>query len=595
MIKNFKNMVKTFINVFKLLWKSSRYYFIAMLITNIVAGISLSVNMILWKNIIDSVQESIQTGIFINALYWLLAFMILEFFQSIIEEISQYVKNILASSTNKYVTKSILQKTKEIDMVSYADASVHDRIKKANEESAGRTMSLLYSTGQLIKGISVLVSTSIILIRFNPPIMVICLMTSVPMLLISMRVAISWFKVYNQRFESIRFIEYIKLMLTKYENVKEIKIYGVTEFFVTYIDKLYKGYINEDKKIRKKFSINISGAKLIESLVMYLIKALVCIKIIKLKMTIGDLTLYINSIDNFKNSIGNILSVVTSIFEDGLYVDNFFELINMKKEKSNKKELIFNGEFKKITFSNVWFKYPESSDYILKNISIEIEKGKTYAIVGLNGSGKTTLIKLLLRLYLPSKGHIYIDNTNIDDISIESYYKYITAVFQDFIKYPLTFKQNIGLGDIRRMNIDREIISAAKSSGIYEYIESLPSGIDTKLQVEWTNATEISLGQWQKLAISRAFFKNAEIMILDEPTASLDPEAETDISSKIKELMKEKTCILIAHRFSMVRFVDQIYVLKKGSIIEIGSHTELLMKEGEYSRLFNMQAQGYLE
>lgn len=595
MIKNFKNMVKTFINVFKLLWKSSRYYFIAMLITNIVAGISLSVNMILWKNIIDSVQESIQTGIFINALYWLLAFMILEFFQSIIEEISQYVKNILASSTNKYVTKSILQKTKEIDMVSYADASVHDRIKKANEESAGRTMSLLYSTGQLIKGISVLVSTSIILIRFNPPIMVICLMTSVPMLLISMRVAISWFKVYNQRFESIRFIEYIKLMLTKYENVKEIKIYGVTEFFVTYIDKLYKGYINEDKKIRKKFSINISGAKLIESLVMYLIKALVCIKIIKLKMTIGDLTLYINSIDNFKNSIGNILSVVTSIFEDGLYVDNFFELINMKKEKSNKKELIFNGEFKKITFSNVWFKYPESSDYILKNISLEIEKGKTYAIVGLNGSGKTTLIKLLLRLYLPSKGHIYIDNTNIVDISIESYYKYITAVFQDFIKYPLTFKQNIGLGDIRRMNIDREIISAAKSSGIYEYIESLPSGIDTKLQVEWTNATEISLGQWQKLAISRAFFKNAEIMILDEPTASLDPEAETDISSKIKELMKEKTCILIAHRFSMVRFVDQIYVLKKGSIIEIGSHTELLMKEGEYSRLFNMQAQGYLE
>lgn len=595
MIRNIKNMVDVFINVFKLLWKSSRFYFIGMLIVNIFSGLSLSLNMIFWKNIINAIQKSLETGVIILALYWLIGYMLLEFFQNIMDEANQYFKNILASCTNKYITKAILEKTKEISLTHYAEASMHDKIKKASEESVGRTMNLLYSTGLLIKGISILFSTAIILVRFNPPIMIICLVTSIPMLLISMKIAIKQFSIYNERFENIRFIEHIKAILTKHENVKEIKVYGVTDFFIEYIDKLYKRYIHEDKKIRKKFSFNSMGAKFLENIVIYIIKAMVCIKVIILKISIGELTLYISAIDNFKSAIANILSVITTIYEDGLYVNNFFELISLEEEKSSKSELFFNGKFERIIFSNVWFKYPGSADYILKGVNLEIESGNSYAIVGLNGSGKTTILKLLLRLYLPNKGHIYIDNKDIADINIDNYYKYIAAVFQDFIKYPLSFKQNIGLGDVERMDIEEEIIEAAEKSGIYTYINSLPTGINTKLQMEWTNATELSLGQWQKLAISRAFFKKAQIMILDEPTASLDPVAESDISSKIRELIGGKTCILIAHRFSTVKLVNRIYVLKAGVIEESGSHTELMLKGGEYSKLFSMQAQGYID
>lgn len=595
MIKNFKNMVNVFINVFKLLWKSSKFYFIGMLIVNIFSGLTLSFNMIIWKNIINTIQKAFETGSIKLALYWLIGFMLLEFFQNIMDEANQYFKNILASCTNKYITKAILEKTKEISMTHYAEASMHDKIKKASEESVGRTMNLLYSTGLLIKGISVLISTAIILVRFNPPTMIICLVTSIPMLLISMKIAIKQFAIYNERFENIRFIEHIKAILTKHENVKEIKVYGVTDFFIDYIDNLYKNYIHEDKIVRKKFSFNSMGAKFAENIVVYIIKAMVCIKVIILKISIGDLTLYISAIDNFKSAIANILSVITTIYEDGLYVNNFFELISLEEEKSSKRELFFNGKFERIIFSNVWFKYPGASDYILKGVNLEIESGNTYAIVGLNGSGKTTILKLLLRLYLPNKGHIYIDNTDIADMNIESYYKYIAAVFQDFIKYPLSFKQNIGLGDVERMDIEEEIIDAAEKSGIYDYINSLPTGIDTKLQMEWTNATELSLGQWQKLAISRAFFKKAQILILDEPTASLDPVAESDISSKIRELIGGKTCILIAHRFSTVKLVNRIYVLKAGAIEESGSHSELMLKGGEYSKLYSMQAQGYID
>lgn len=367
MIKNIKNMVDVFINVFKLLWKSSRFYFIGMLIVNIFSGLTLSFNMIIWKNIINTIQKAFETGSIKLALYWLIGFMLLEFFQNILDEANQYFKNILASCTNKYITKAILEKTKEISMTHYAEASMHDKIKKASEESVGRTMNLLYSTGLLIKGISVLISTAIILVRFNPPTMIICLVTSIPMLLISMKIAIKQFSIYNERFENIRFIEHIKAILTKHENVKEIKVYGVTDFFIEYIDKLYKRYIHEDKKIRKKFSFNSMGAKFLENIVIYIIKAMVCIKVIILKISIGELTLYISAIDNFKSAIANILSVITTIYEDGLYVNNFFELLSLEEEKSSKREIFFNGKFERIIFSNVWFKYPGASDYILVN------------------------------------------------------------------------------------------------------------------------------------------------------------------------------------------------------------------------------------
>lgn len=595
MMKSIKNMINSFGNVFLILWKSSKTLLVGMLLVNIFSGVLTSFNMIIWKNIIDAVQKAINIGVYDVVLYWLLAFGLLEWSLNAISEAGQYLKNILASSANKYITQKVLDKTRKIGMVNYSDASIHDKIKKVNEESTMRVMNLLYSTESLIKAISVFVSTFIILLRFNPPITIIMLITSVPMLVISMKIAAKQFEIYNKRFESMRFIDYIKSMLTKHENIKEIKIYGVTDYFISFIDKLYEKYITEDKKNRKKFSLNIMKGKSIESIVIYAIKVIICLKIIALNLTVGDFTLYINSVDNFKGAISNILSVITSIFENGLYINNFLELIDMKEDADKSKDKIFDGNFKKIILQDVWFKYPGSDNYILKGINMEIECGKTYALVGLNGSGKTTILKLLLRLYKPDKGEIYIDDYNLSGIDTASYYKYIAAVFQDFIKYPLTFRQNIGLGDSERMDIDAEIIEAANKSGIYTYIETLPNGIDTNLMMGWSNATELSLGQWQKLAISRAFFKKSKIIVLDEPTASLDPVAELDIISKIKELSKKKTCVLIAHRFSTVKMVDRIYVLKSGKIEEYGSHAELLSKEGEYSRLYSMQTQGYFE
>lgn len=595
-MQKIKKSITIIIGVFKILYKSAPFYVIAMCIANILAGILLSVGIVIWKNILDSVQESTKSGHFDSIIWWLIIHFVVTIAQELLTEICAYYKNILSTHTNKSITQNVLHKISKMELERYDDASFYDKLKKINEESTGRTMSLLNSVEMLIKGVSVAISTAVILFQFNPLFMFFCMVVSIPTLVINMKIATTQYNIYCERFENKRYIDSIKNLITAHENVKEIKLYNVAPYFVSHINNSYKRYIKEDKKIRKKFVLESISMESIGTLLIYFLKGIVCYKIVKQKMSIGSLTLYFSSIDNFRSAMANIINVMSSMFEDGLYVESYFELMKedeRKKEFGNKKK--FTSEFQKICFENVWFAYPGTQEYVLKDINLIINRGKNHAIVGLNGSGKTTLIKLLLRLYQPTKGTIYIDEVDINDIDINSYYKEISAVFQDFIKYPLTIKENIGLGNIDEICNLEKINKAAKQGGILDFVNSLSRGMETHLQKEWSDSVELSLGQWQKVAISRAFFKNGQIMILDEPTASLDPMAEQDLFQKIKDLAYEKTCILIAHRFSTVRLADIIYVMKNGEIIESGSHDQLINKNGEYALLFSVQAKGYFE
>lgn len=590
--KNLKNISLTLKNVMILLWRSSALYFITMIIMSIISGLTLALGIIIWKNILDAVQESFLTGSVSKPIFWLISFCVLEILQKIFDEVSSYFKNILSSKANQYITKILLEKTEEITLTNYDNSSIYDKLQKANEESTGRTMELLLSMVMLFKGISVFVSTATILLNFNFIILLICIGTSVPALIINMLMTGKQYEIYNERFENMRFIEYIKNLLTKHENIKEIKVYGVTKYFSKYVEKSFENYINEDIKIRKKYSANTIFEQIIENCVIYGIKISICIEVVVKKVTIGNLTMYFSAIDNFRSSIANIIHVISSIFENGLYVNNFFELVNTKYETNGTISEI--GEFQNIIFQDVWFRYPEEKNYTIKNLNMQIEKNKTYAIVGLNGTGKTTILKLLLRLYVPQKGNIYVNGYNINELEISNYYKYIASVFQDFIKYPLSIKENITLGNVD-LNIDeKRIFEAAEKGGLLDFINHLPNKFETRLQKEWSNSSELSLGQWQRLAICRAWFKDAPIMLLDEPTASLDPVAEHDMCDKIENLMKNKTCIIIAHRFSTVRKADKIFVLNEGEISESGKHEELMKKNGLYSSLFNMQVKGYM-
>lgn len=415
----------------------------------------------------------------------------------------------------------------------------------------------------------------------------------IPIFYVSISIALRQYNIYSERVQNVRLADYLKEISLKYENIKELKIYNAIIFLKNKIVCIYEKYIAEDKKYKKRFLYELTGTDILQYIFSTIIKIYTVFKVITEKGTIGDLTMYISALDNLENSIRTILDSVASLYSDNLYIDNLVELDNMRSgmEDTGKREL--SSDFKTIEFQNVSFKYPYTDTYVLKDLSIKFENGKTYALVGSNGSGKTTFIKLLMRLYDPQKGEILIDGVSIKEYSLKSIYKNIGVIFQDFIKYPLTARENIGIGNVEEMNKLKNIEKAAKVSGADDFIEKLKNGYDTLLQKEWDNGSELSIGQWQKIAISRSVLRNSGILILDEPSSALDPKSEYEMFEKMKMLMRDKMSIMITHRFSNVRIVDQIFVMQEGKVVEFGSHEDLMLKKGIYYNLYSLQADYY--
>lgn len=595
LIKKSKEFFLIISRVVRLLWNSSKSNFIKTIIVSVISGITIPFTLVIWKYLIDDMSRSIVSGSIAPVLFWLILYFILNYLQSVLMRIKDYQQNILSSYLNRYTSDLILKKVKDTDLKYFDSSTIYDKIRKVNEESTGRSISLLATLTSFIQSFSSLIGTITVLASLNIGIMFLCIFICIPTLIVSMKMAVTQYEIYTKRFEGLRFIAYLKDIVTAYENIKEMKIYHVHDFFRGYIIKQYDGYIKEDKKIRSSFCKKLSLTDLVEEAAILIFKIYITLKVILEKRTIGDFSLYINSIDNFRGSATTILNTIVTIFEDGLYIQNLFEFLDMKTTEKKRELLSFNKDFQKIEFKNVWFRYPESEKYILKGVSFTIDAKHCYSIVGLNGSGKTTIIKLLLKLYVPDKGEIRIDGINICDIDTESYQTMVGAVFQDFVKYPLTVRENIGCGNIEEMENLNRIYCAAEKSGAVKFIPSLPEQYDTQLHREWSGGIQLSLGQWQKIAISRIFMKDFPLVVLDEPTASLDPNAEYEIYKQFRELMEGRTSILIAHRFSTVKLADEILVLQDGKIIEKGNHTELIKLDGEYAKLYSMQAEAYRE
>lgn len=593
---NFKFMIDIG-NVVKLLLKSSKSTFFLIIICNIILGLNSTVILIISKNFIDNASEALQTVSKINdALFWLVIQFIIMILTNFLSNVSNYLQRMQSDYLNIYISDLLMDKISALDQIEFDNASIYDDIQKVNSESVSRSSSISKTIVSFIKNLTVLAGTVTIFIVFNPLIITLCFISTIPMFLVSVKISEKQFSLYNQRFEKLRLASYLKSIFIKNENVKEMKIYRIGKYFKNIIIDTYQTYVHDDKIIRKKFLRDITLTYIMESLISYGLKGYILFTAIRKHYSIGNLTMYTNAIEKFQGSIEIILQTVTSLYEDTLYINSLFSLLALNisaNKSSNVPNINFEDNFKVIEFRNVWFKYPNATEYILKNINMKIEAEKVYSLVGLNGSGKTTLVKLLLKLYSVTKGEILIDNINIENYNLESIHKKIGVVFQDFIRFPLDVQNNIGLGNLDYIDNLEKIKNAAHKSGADKFIDKLPNQYKTKLQKEWTNGTDLSLGQWQKLAITRAFMAESSIVILDEPTASLDAIAEYNIFKMFRKMVQGKTCILIAHRFSTVRLADKIFVIKNGTIIEEGTHENLLKIKGEYCKLYTVQAKSY--
>ncbi|GIO84642.1 ABC transporter ATP-binding protein [Paenibacillus faecis] len=593
---SFKDTGKFLINIYtiiRIIKDSSPLTMYGLLFCNIIVGINVPINLYVWKNFIDASTNGIMNNDYKAPIFWLIILLLVTIINEFMNRVCSYLQNMEIGYLNKYISNIVMNKIMDLDMLHFDNSQIYDTIEKVNRESAPRCASILTMLINLIRNTTSLIGSVIIIITLNPLIALICFCSTLPMFYVSLSISVEQYHIFVSRLQKLRFVNNIKFLSTKYENIKELKIYRAFPFFKKIMLETYNKNLKDDALLGKKFLKKLTCTDILQNLLSYSLKIYILIIVIIKKRSIGELTMYISAVENLETSIRTILDNIVTLYEDNLYIENLFSLMNLKSEMKKDGESKFNADFNIIEFHDVSFRYPNSETYILKNINLKIEKNKTYALVGENGSGKTTLVKLFMRLYDPTEGEILVDGVNIKNIPLEEMYKKISVIFQDFLKYPMSVADNIGIGNVEFINDLASIKDAAKRTGADKFINELPEKYNTLLQKEWDNGVELSIGQWQKLAISRALVNESAILVLDEPSASLDPKSEYEMFRQLREVIPNKTTILITHRFSNVSIADEILVLSGGQLVEKGPHRSLMEKNGVYYDLYNMQVNAY--
>ena len=578
----------------QILWKSSKIYFILTLLINIFCAIPSIVNLLVWKKILDLIYGfffGYSTSYYVVLGYILLHF-ILTVSTNILNRCSSFMQSIYSLLVQRFVTNETIDTIMCMELVDLEDANIHNTVEKANGQSCERIMSLMGKLEDFIKNVVTFFGVSGILISFNPILYVIIFVSIIPIAIYSHGYYTKIFQMYNGRFEKLRYSNELKNTISKSEIFKELKLFSSIPYLKEKINIILDEVISEEKRVRKKLNTQGTISEMLQVFLTYVLKGSIIFLGMIGHYSIGTINMNMESAGNIQGAITNIITLIIAVYEDCLYLDAFMELTQIKKDKvlyENSREVIKDFTIKTIEFENVWFKYDKNDNYVIKNFSYKFMIGKTYAIVGCNGSGKTTLVKIIMGLYKPQKGKILINGKSIDAYDKKEYYKKMSAVFQDFARYPLTIRENIGMGNIAESNDIQKIELAAEKSYSQEFIKALPNQYEEKLIRGWKDSIDLSIGQWQRIAIARANMRYATVVIFDEPSASLDAKTESKVLGDVVNNKNNKIGIVITHRFLNIKRVDEILVLNKGILEAIGNHEKLLENNDIYKELYNSQ------
>ncbi len=520
------------------------------------------------------------------------------FFTKLVNSVSNMITSISGEVVTNHIKVKIMRKAKEIDLARYDMPEFYEKLENANREAGMRPIHILNSTFSMVSSIISIASYIVILTAISRIAPLLMILLSVPSAIITFVYKKKNFHYMRHRSKDRRQMSYYSEVQVNKDLVKEVKLFGLSDTLVDRYNKVFKGYFKGLKKLIVGEGLWSIGINLLSTVINGFLFFYIAYSVYKGNGQIGDYSLYTGALTAISGGVTTLVNVISHVYEGSLFIDNL--IIFMQEKKRIKSILPKPAPLKRhcghtIELKNVSFRYPCTSRDVLKNISVTIKPGETLVMVGLNGAGKTTLIKLLTRLYDPTEGVILLDGRDIREYDVEELYKMYGIIFQDFGKYAVNVKENIAFGDIEKGIIDPEIVEAAKASNADEYIEALPRGYDTPLMRYFeSDGIELSIGQWQKLSIARAFYSDSDILILDEPTASLDAIAEQEVFSQFDKLRKDKTTIFVSHRLSSATVASKILVLKDGELIEEGNHTELMAAKGEYYNLFTAQAKRYI-
>ncbi|MFK7864568.1 MAG: ABC transporter ATP-binding protein [Pseudohongiellaceae bacterium] len=599
-------MVK-FLSVFQysgvamsIVWNTSASLTLAMAVTTLVSGILPAAIASVGGLFVDAVSTAFQGSgeVAEQARSNVLKFVLIEAGLVVLmtgaQKANSVCQSILRVLLGNEINVMILEKALSLELAHFEDAEYYDKLVRARREASSRPLSLVIKTFDLMRDTIALVTIGIFLFQFSPYAVLLLGLAGIPSFIAEAKFSGEAFRIHRRRSAERRMQIYLEMVLTREDGVKEVKLLKLGKMFLDRYVEIFKKIYNEDRNLVIRRGVWGYGLGLLASAAFYFAYGWVGFAAIAGAITIGQMTMYIAQFRLGQSAVTNSLTSINGMYEDNLYLSNLTEYLEHQvPEQTGNKTEGPNPE-DGIRIERVSFFYPGSDAAALDNVSMHIRPGESLAIVGENGSGKTTLIKLLTRLYTPTEGNIYLEGLELREWDIESLRQKIGVIFQDFARYQLVVGENIGIGDVEQIENDEQVVDAAKQGMADVFVKDLPQAYDTQLGTWFKDGKELSGGQWQKIALSRAFMRNkADVLILDEPTAAIDAKAEAEIFSHFKDITANKISIIISHRFSTVRMADHIVVLEKSQIIEQGSHDELLQANGQYATLFHLQAQGY--
>ena len=601
------NSVRKFFSVFQysrvaleIVWSTSAALTLAMAFSTLVSGVLPAAIASVGGLFVDAVASAFQqdSAAAEQARDDVLFYVFLELGLVVLitgaQRLNTICQSILRVLLGNKINVMILEKALTLELAHFEDAEYYDKLVRARREASSRPLSLVIKTFDLLRDLIALITIGIFLFQFSAWAVALLAVAGVPAFLAEAKFSGEAFRIHRRRSAERRMQIYLEMVLTREDGVKEVKLLQLGKLFLKRYVDIFRSMYKEDRNLvlRRGFWGYVLG--LLASSAFYFAYGWVGFATIAGAITIGQMTMYIAQFRLGQNAVTNSLTAINGMYEDNLYLSNLTEYLEHKvPEQTGTKTSGFDRD-DGIRFEDVSFSYPGSEISALNEVSLHIKPGESLAIVGENGSGKTTLIKLLTRLYSPSKGKIFLEGLELKEWDIETLRQKIGVIFQDFARYQLIVGENIGIGDVDEIETDPLIEEAAKKGMADVFVRDLPRSYKTQLGTWFKEGKELSGGQWQKIALSRAFMRSkADILILDEPTAAIDAKAEAEIFSHFGDLTDNKISIIISHRFSTVRRADHIIVLEKGEIQEEGSHSELLNNEGHYATLFRLQAQGY--
>lgn len=584
-----KDIYKTQKEVFR----ANRFLYWMIWILSIISGLLPILNSFFWMQLVNNFVSANNSKIYIIVICMGICSCAVMLLQGGISNLTK----LQSEYFNKYYNNNLLTTIERIDYEYFENHEIYNNIEIVTNQSSFRIILIYQAVIQMVVNICLLFVSMGIIFSLSPILNIMILGVSTPSFIYKIFLSKVYYKFYEEEVENIRYVNLLKSFSIQYINLKEIKVYNELKFLLNKINSIYIEYISKLKKHIVKYIKCDGQASMIQLVVSLLIKCYMIYKIISKGLPLSNIIFFIQIYNMSEDAISGILLKIADVFDNNLYVKKYFEFIEKYNTVVEVEETHIQEEcLISIELKNIYFRYPSYEERkILDDINISFERGKSYAIVGKNGCGKSTLVKVLLGLYKPVSGTVFYNNKDIAYIDKKFYHGKFSIIFQDFVRYPLSMRDNIIISNHEETKSESKLKDVMEVSGVSEFVDNLSDGIETNLMKQWRKGIDLSVGQWQKVAIARALYRNTEILVMDEPTASLDAFAEKDIFDKVGQICRQtnKTTILISHRLSSVQNVDVILFMENGKIVEQGTHRELFDLKGKYFEMYKVQADSY--